>query len=272
MQFHFAPWPERTWLISRTWDFVYVPIPKVACSSLKRWMLLLDGVCPANVPHVHRHMRIHYSAGAHYGPWARRRVATRKLFRFTFVRNPWDRLVSAFLNKFPQRKPPAIPVIDAVHRSRRGTRCSRSAEQRNITFREFVAWLDSIDLARAEEHWRPQSHFLGCDTYDFVGRFERLADDFHQLQQILQTDHPLPSFNATPRRGGITTAIADIPADQLNSAPAYRDFYDASLRDAVARLYREDIDRFGYTFDMQPPLQSSESGEDRHATSITNAS
>jgi hypothetical protein len=35
----------------------------------------------------------------------------------------------------------------------------------------------------------------------------------------------------------------------MPSAPDYRQFYTPELRDRVARLYRRDIEQFGYEFD-----------------------
>lgn len=64
---------------------------------------------------------------------------------------------------------------------------------------------------------------------DFVGRFENIEED----------------FRAICRKVGIT---ASLPHVNKSKRTDYRDYYDAETRDLTARLYAEDIERFGYTF------------------------
>ena len=64
---------------------------------------------------------------------------------------------------------------------------------------------------------------------DFVGRFENLEADFKTICDKVGITASLPHINKSDRRG-------------------YRDYYDPETRDITARLYAEDIERFGYTF------------------------
>lgn len=65
----------------------YVPVPKVACRSIKTALAPIFGV--RVIPNIH---------GSN---WERVRELSRvqtmsSYFRFAFVRNPWDRLVSCY--------------------------------------------------------------------------------------------------------------------------------------------------------------------------------
>jgi len=65
---------------------------------------------------------------------------------------------------------------------------------------------------------------------DFVGRFERLEDDWWRLCEVTGLPHkPLEVTRKTNHE-------------------YYTVYYDDELRDLVAEIYEEDIDTFGYRF------------------------
>jgi chondroitin 4-sulfotransferase 11 len=104
-----------------------------------------------------------------------------------------------------------------------------------MPFDDFVAAVASIPDAKADEHFRSQHTFLtdrkGRLTADFVGRYERLADDFRIVQQ--------------------RTGLPDIELPRLQaarSAARYAAYYTPRTRAIVADRYRRDIEMFGYEF------------------------
>jgi len=138
------------------------------------------------------------------------------LFKFAFVRNPWDRLVSRY------------------GYLRRKTEHARSREVNALGgFDAYLAW----ELARTgrKGSMRHQADYvLGPDgrlIVDFVGYFERLEDDFAEVC----------------RRIGIP---ASLPPPKTHTARQdYRSFYTDETRELVARAYARDIELLGYTFD-----------------------
>jgi hypothetical protein len=266
-------WPERHYLVSETHGFLYAPIAKVACSALKAWMIELeeDSGTAARVD-SHEYARDHYELQCHPATDARRFLRDTNLFQFAFVRNPWDRLVSAFLNKFvPVRngalKLPARQFLRDVERRRRVRRftdivtagwlgSSKPASPLNetadaFTFRHFVAELTQCNPRKFDLHWRPQSMFLGNLRLDFVGRFEHLDRDFRTLCQRLNLASELPLRNKTERGCATVDCLADWPLAELRGLPAfpgYSQFYTPDLAAQVATIYAEDVRRFGYEF------------------------
>lgn len=145
-------------------------------------------------------------------------------FKFAFVRNPWDRTLSAY--RFLKR--------GGFHQGDR-----RWAEQYLGDCPDFPTFVRQR-LRRPEilewEHFRPQYPYL-CDRdgrlrIDFVGRYERLEEDFRELCRQLGVERELERLNAAegPRSG-------------------YHDHYDEDTRAIVAEVYAEDIRSLGYAFD-----------------------
>lgn len=160
----------------------------------------------------------------------------RALPRFAVVRNPWDRLVSAW--SFARRgfslvEPQSVDADRGAPRIRiRGEGQYRVAEFE--TFERFVReWLDGRDLHGLDGVFRPQVNYVqdatGATPLDFLGRFEQL--DLAAAWLAEKTDRPfdLPRLNASERG-------------------AYRQHYAGNLANLVGDIYAADIGAFGYDF------------------------
>lgn len=145
-------------------------------------------------------------------------------FKFTFVRNPWDRLYSAY--RYLEAGGRHIIAKEWFDR-----------ELRQFgSFREFVLrWLNEQSV-NSYLHFVPQHRFLvDCrnrQCLDFVGRFEHLERDFAHVCRQLGIERKLEVRNVT----------------KGSAVPSYRDAYDQESTDIVARIYRRDIELFGYEF------------------------
>ena len=154
----------------------------------------------------------------------------RSYFKFTIVRNPWDRLVSAFF---------------FLKKGGLGKRDREWAEA-NLSpysdFDDFVKrWLKRKNV-RLYEHFRPQRDFIcahGSDPLtDFVGYYENIEQDFSTICDRLGIKRELLTTNVNRDR-----------------RRAYMTYCSDETREIVAEVYREDISLLGYNFD------SSSSGE-----------
>lgn len=189
---------------------IFIHIPKTAGSSISQ--SLLGG--PRGNPHAS------FSEYERINP-----RKFRKFFKFTFVRNPWDRLVSSY---FYLRDANVVPQL-------------QSLSERQIAgypdFAGFVrGWLTDANI-RASLHLKPQHTFI-CDAklrvrVDFVGRVETIAKDFCVICERLGVSAELQQIN------------------QSNHRP-YTDYYTEELRERVAALYADDIAIFGYRFGVPP--------------------
>lgn len=161
----------------------------------------------------------HYTAIDYRVIYGRRTF--RNYFKFCCVRNPWDRVYSAFR----YLKAGGWDESDRVW-----------AESNLAEYDEFgpfvKQWLTPVNI-RTHLHFHPQYHFI-CDAkgailVDDLIYFETLNDDFTRIAKRLHIDAELGHHNANP---GIN----------------YIDAYDSELRNIVADIYARDIELLGYDF------------------------
>jgi hypothetical protein len=153
-------------------------------------------------------------------------------FKFAFVRNPWDRLLSAW----------------CFLREGGFNDTDRRWAQRHLSefpdFGTFVRHWLTPENARSWVHFRPQTDFLrladGRLGVDFIGRYEQIETDFRHVCGELGIDAKLSTLNtaAAPRQD-------------------YRTAYDNATRDIVARIYAQDIAELAYRFDAPPGRQTN---------------
>jgi hypothetical protein len=147
-------------------------------------------------------------------------------FIFTFVRNPWDRLHSAyrFLAKGGMNRADAQWL--AVH-------------QHNLrSFESFVIDGLHVPAIASSIHVVPQTQFLyspvyGYDAIDFIGLFENLDHDFRVVCDSIG------AMGATLTHENRTSG----------SKEDYRRAYTDTMREAAGTFYGKDIDLLGYDFE-----------------------
>jgi hypothetical protein len=150
-------------------------------------------------------------------------------FKFAFVRNPWDRLVSWW------------SAIDRhrAHFEAREIGLNKFQSyilQHATTFEEFLTRCDEpIEDTDGLKHiFRNQVDYLTDDTgrviVDRIGRFERLQDEMSEIAKGLGMDEiVLPRINGS-------------------SHAHYTEHYSEELIGLVAERYRVDIETFGYRY------------------------
>lgn len=132
-------------------------------------------------------------------------------FKFAFIRNPWDKAVSQYA--YMRTRPDLREYI--------GMREDDS----------FKRYLQLIDR-RKHVQWEEQHRFLfdedGRLLVDFIGRFERYHADTQKLFARLGIESVTPRTNVSER------------------APL-ETYFDEESVDAIARMYRRDLELFDYS-------------------------
>lgn len=161
----------------------------------------------------------------HRTAWEYRVLYGRKTFdaytKFAFVRNPWDRLYSAF----SYLKGGGWNDDD---RQWADTHLSQFDD-----FENFVLNGLNADTLNAHIHFKPQLDFIadkrGQPMIDHLLYFETIRDDFDKISNIIGLDATLEHRNSSKRS-------------------SYRDVYTPQMIEHVARIYAQDIATFGYEF------------------------
>jgi hypothetical protein len=139
--------------------------------------------------------------------------------RFTFVRDPYARVVSAFLDK-----------IDSGRHLRFKKMLGFAPDDR-VLFVDFLRRVSGQEIVKMNRHWRPQSALISPKVkLDFIGRFEQFEDDFAKLLERL----------------GVEESAVRHKREHQTSANHHLDLIGIEEKALIDRIYEEDFKRFGY--------------------------
>ncbi|GCC43764.1 hypothetical protein chiPu_0027673, partial [Chiloscyllium punctatum] len=229
---------SRIWVEDR-YRLLYCEVPKAGCSNWKRVLMVLGG--QAQTTAQIEHQAAHYSNSLRRldsfdreGVLLRLRTYTKLLF----VREPLERLVSAFRDKFERPNAYYQPLFGSaiIARYRPNATAQAVRTGSGLTFPEFVQYL--LDPARPlgmDIHWEPVSHLCSpCRIhYDFIGRFERLESEADSALRLLGAPRNLRFPRGNPSTG---PSLSHRYLSQLSPADRSRAFH----------FYRSDYTLFNY--------------------------
>jgi len=254
------PYCLDTCLVSHPRQVVFAYVCKAASSSIKKWLVVHAGFAPEATPaDILSGLHPYLQRNHRLTPSAANSVLTDPAyFKFTFVRNPLPRLVSAYLDRVVHVKNSARRIIRNFQIRQRllGVNAVRNwwgggpllDPARLPSFREFVEQLARENPARLDPHFRAQWRLLRGLPLDFVGRVENSQQDFQVVQERLGVFVPLPRQH-TRSYVAAGAVAADWPAERFLSpqtAPPWRQFYDEPLLALAGRLFADDFAQFGY--------------------------
>ncbi|KAL7885562.1 hypothetical protein AOLI_G00058570 [Acnodon oligacanthus] len=222
--------------VEDTHKLLYCEVPKAGCSNWKRVLMVLQGqaVSTGEI----QHEQVHY--GNHLkrlDSFDRQGIAYRlKTYtKVLFLREPFERLVSAFRDKFESPNSYYHPVfgkpIISKYRSNASQLALRTGE--GVTFKEFVQYL--LDVHRPvgmDIHWEPVVQLCSpcLIDYDFIGKFETIEEEANMLLRRIGAPANLtfPSFkDRNPNAARTSARITQEYFSQLNLTERQRtyDFY-----------------------------------------------
>lgn len=178
----------------------------------------VDDFCTGEMINDWNHIPMHV-AKKYMQPWL-----YNKYYKFGFVRNPYDRLVSAFeyAKQFFKKKSGGDYNI----------------YRKNETYwklHNFKQWI-LTEFARNGKCGKYGWQCLYVDGCDFVGRFENLE---HDVKHALDTIDP-----------DIYTPLEHTNRSK-SSSKHYSEWYDDETREIVSQLYFKDLEQFNYTFEFK---------------------
>lgn len=199
---------------------VYISVPKVACTAIKLTMGRAYQIQVADEMDIHEHKAWYYSLG---------KPPKGDYTIFSFVRNPYARLVSCYRDK----------VIDAGHKHA-VTHFENESKlypyhiPANSTFAEFVKIISKVPDRLADNHFKSQYAILAKRAKalpDIIGHLETIGQDWAKLADRYDFEPHLPHANVTASAAG---------------HGHYSSYYTPELVDLVYQRYKLDFERLGY--------------------------
>lgn len=226
-------------------QLLYCEVPKVGCSNWKRVLMVLGGRARStqDIPHD----------AAHYSNQLRRLDSydragiaerLRSYTKVLFVREPFERLVSAFRDKFESPNSYYHPVFGRAIISRYRVNATGSALKTGagVTFREFVLYLLDVQKPVGMDiHWERVGQLCSpcLIQYNFIGKFESLQEDADFLLRSIGAPDNLtfPDFkDRNPLAERTSSRITLEYFSQLNSTERQKVF-EFYLRDYLMFSY-----------------------------------
>ncbi|MBS1211976.1 MAG: hypothetical protein H6R26_592 [Proteobacteria bacterium] len=173
-------WPQSQILVAENHRLLFCPIAKNACSSLKRLFVSISDIKHKErilAEDVHRSIDF-FRTGIKLLDLdldrATQLMASAEYFKFAVVRDPFSRLLSAYLEKFvinrlkPGNQHHTGPVVAAAQNT------ASPDFQRGITFADFVRFVTAQEPEHLDPHWIPQTSYLRGVIYDRIYRMDQL--------------------------------------------------------------------------------------------------
>ena len=191
-------------------DIIFMHIPKTGGASIGQ-LCISKGIGGIG----------HNTRDPNYISLAQYKHSHPDIFSFSIVRNPWDRLVSAyhFLSQG------GLNAYDSEDADRYVNRYSG--------FNEFVSDAFKDDAILTQIHFRPQYEWISDENdviADYVGKFEALQ---HHISACLALaglpDYKLPHVNKATHKH-------------------YKQYYSKESIDIVGNIYARDIELFDYKY------------------------
>jgi hypothetical protein len=157
-----------------------------------------------------------------------------KLTKFCFVRNPWDRMVSEY--HWQQQVGNSKQSFDDFIRAIPETVNAINQNQFFTDFRHYSR----------VEHFIPQYDYVfdaeGNKIVDFVGRYENLKEDFETIFRRV--------YGKECESNALSHKVNKTNHDH------YSVYYTEELKNIVAQVYEQDIEKLGYSFEGVSDLRT----------------
>lgn len=200
-------------MIDKKHKYIFIQIPKTASDSIMHFFLSMHNIKEIN----HSLYPEFFCDLSHHSKISEiaTKLNTDDFFKFTFVRNPFDRAVSEYLY------------------CKKHNGCYlQSADLFNQIFKDFNSFVKNggFRLACWPYHEDSQFSFIEGYNINYIGRFEKLQEHFSILCNKLKISN------------------SKLSHENKASRNRYQDYYNQESIDIISKKYKKDIEYFGYDF------------------------
>ena len=151
------------------------------------------------------------------------RIKYHGYFLYTFMRNPYTRMISCYESQFPRE-------LGHYHLPN---------EDEHLTFERYVdiivEWGDDNRKGHLQ-HWRPQTDWIFDNdnhlALDYIGHTETLEKDAHEISNLIGVEEEV----VIPRRRG---AFANVSTWRHED---YKEYFNDDTRKKVEKYYERDLE------------------------------
>lgn len=192
----------RRIIVSERTRLIYCPIPKAACSNWKYLIRKFEGFDDyRDLTKAHNPLFSGLRYLSDYSPAeVESLLVDPGYFKFAFVRDPYTRLLSCYMDKFQSNdvtfKKTEYRTFLAELYDWHYARYVNLDTEPPPSFAEFVDEIAKQNPLSMNDHWMPQTLLCGFGEmpYDFVGRMESLRTDAtYVLQRLGRPDEHFPN-------------------------------------------------------------------------------
>jgi hypothetical protein len=202
---------SRDWYISKNGKCAYLNIPKSAGTSIIKCICELEESTGVQAIAKEKNYRYSYKLPDNMN-----------CYKFTFVRNPFIRILSCYKNKVEGR--------EKSYFFEKANYFSLEGISEDLGFGSFVEAVAKIPDKWSDIHFKSQCNYIFDEenktVVDYFGRVEHIDEDF----ELIRKEYMLPEL-------GHQNQSADYNLD---------DYYTEELVEKVYERYRDDVELLGY--------------------------
>uniref|UniRef100_H2YVM7 Carbohydrate sulfotransferase n=1 Tax=Ciona savignyi TaxID=51511 RepID=H2YVM7_CIOSA len=189
-------------IVNDEYKFIYCYTPKVACSNWKRIMKVLYGQIELaeNIQHIDHAHGFKYLSNY---PESEMEEKLKTYYKFMFVRNPLERALSVYRNKFND-----IETFRLLYGSEIARMMHHDSEEQyrgkspgdDISFVDFIKYITfGVEVTEMNEHWTPMSTLCQpcAISYDFIGTYDNIEKE---SEMVLRAIHAPPDLHFPQRQ------------------------------------------------------------------------
>lgn len=204
-------WEKREFIILNDKKLIYLNNSKTACSSIKKTF-------------INKKIKDDYSI--HFLNWNETNKIENdyeEFFKFTFVRNPFDRLVSCYESKFKSDSKKGVEILHY-------DKYLLGILNKDKGFDNFVKKIIKIPKFLADRHFESQYRLIfdknqNC-LVDYVGKYENINEEFQFIKERFKLSS-LPHYNKSDKKN-------------------WKNYYTKETAELVYKYYKKDIEEFNY--------------------------
>jgi hypothetical protein len=227
---------------------IYLNNPKAGCSSIKRTLIEYENQLGNTNIAIESGLDIHPRNAAIFD-YSADKVRAGCEFIFSFVRNPFSRVLSVYLDKITNDRPEAMEFKQLLG----------IPESYTLSLQEFLDGLTQLSPEQDNPHWRPQydNLLVGVMPLHYIGYIELFEEDFARVSEKIF---------------GRKLMLQSWRRHATNATEKVKESLSQRNVDTILKKYCQDFDAFGYSKDpgILEPIRISRSlpGDSQFISSV----